>query len=88
MYQDALTDLTGDSERLPVEEQHGTWLGHKVRDYCFKPLTYSTIHPVCSTVKSPLFSIVLFQQETLSQTPKVIPVVNSRIIAVDILIRD
>ncbi|CAF99672.1 unnamed protein product, partial [Tetraodon nigroviridis] len=27
--QDALTDLTGDSERLPVEEQHGTWLGHK-----------------------------------------------------------
>uniref|UniRef100_A0A9J8CK87 Diacylglycerol lipase-alpha n=1 Tax=Cyprinus carpio carpio TaxID=630221 RepID=A0A9J8CK87_CYPCA len=26
---DALTDLTGDSERLPVEEQHGTWLGHK-----------------------------------------------------------
>lgn len=28
--QDALTDLTGDSERLPLEEQHGTWLGHKV----------------------------------------------------------
>uniref|UniRef100_A0A8C8GW78 Diacylglycerol lipase-alpha n=1 Tax=Oncorhynchus tshawytscha TaxID=74940 RepID=A0A8C8GW78_ONCTS len=26
---DALTDLTGDSERLPVEEQHGNWLGHK-----------------------------------------------------------
>uniref|UniRef100_A0AAX7T1I5 Diacylglycerol lipase-alpha n=1 Tax=Astatotilapia calliptera TaxID=8154 RepID=A0AAX7T1I5_ASTCA len=26
---DALTDLTGDSERLPVEEQQGTWLGHK-----------------------------------------------------------
>uniref|UniRef100_A0AAY5EL63 Diacylglycerol lipase-alpha n=1 Tax=Electrophorus electricus TaxID=8005 RepID=A0AAY5EL63_ELEEL len=26
---DALTDLTGDSERLPVEEQHGIWLGHK-----------------------------------------------------------
>uniref|UniRef100_A0A671Q0L9 Diacylglycerol lipase-alpha n=1 Tax=Sinocyclocheilus anshuiensis TaxID=1608454 RepID=A0A671Q0L9_9TELE len=26
---DALTDLTGDSERLPLEEQHGTWLGHK-----------------------------------------------------------
>uniref|UniRef100_A0A8B9HSQ4 Diacylglycerol lipase-alpha n=1 Tax=Astyanax mexicanus TaxID=7994 RepID=A0A8B9HSQ4_ASTMX len=26
---DALTDLTGDSERLPVEEQHGVWLGHK-----------------------------------------------------------
>ncbi|XP_077570152.1 diacylglycerol lipase-alpha isoform X2 [Stigmatopora nigra] len=26
---DALTDLTGDSERLPVEDQHGTWLGHK-----------------------------------------------------------
>ncbi|XP_062404854.1 diacylglycerol lipase-alpha isoform X2 [Sardina pilchardus] len=26
---DALTDLTGDSERLPVEGQHGTWLGHK-----------------------------------------------------------
>ncbi|XP_058859043.1 diacylglycerol lipase-alpha isoform X2 [Acipenser ruthenus] len=26
---DALTDLTGDAERLPVEEQHGTWLGHK-----------------------------------------------------------
>uniref|UniRef100_A0A3Q3KD97 Diacylglycerol lipase-alpha n=1 Tax=Monopterus albus TaxID=43700 RepID=A0A3Q3KD97_MONAL len=26
---DALTDLTGDPERLPVEEQHGTWLGHK-----------------------------------------------------------
>ncbi|XP_077375167.1 diacylglycerol lipase-alpha isoform X2 [Festucalex cinctus] len=26
---DALTDLSGDSERLPVEEQHGTWLGHK-----------------------------------------------------------
>lgn len=33
--QDALTDLTGDSERLPVEEQHGTWLGHKVRADCF-----------------------------------------------------
>lgn len=30
VFQDALTDLTGDSERLPVEEQHGTWLGHKV----------------------------------------------------------
>lgn len=30
--QDALTDLTGDSERLPVEEQQGTWLGHKVRN--------------------------------------------------------
>lgn len=30
LIQDALTDLTGDSERLPVEEQHGTWLGHKV----------------------------------------------------------
>ncbi|XP_037548630.1 diacylglycerol lipase-alpha [Nematolebias whitei] len=26
---DALTDLTGDSERLPVEEQQGNWLGHK-----------------------------------------------------------
>ncbi|XP_054625754.1 diacylglycerol lipase-alpha isoform X3 [Dunckerocampus dactyliophorus] len=26
---DALTDLTGDSERLPVEGQQGTWLGHK-----------------------------------------------------------
>ncbi|XP_049573661.1 diacylglycerol lipase-alpha isoform X1 [Syngnathus scovelli] len=26
---DALTDLSGDSERLPVEEQQGTWLGHK-----------------------------------------------------------
>uniref|UniRef100_A0A1A8GWD1 Diacylglycerol lipase-alpha n=1 Tax=Nothobranchius korthausae TaxID=1143690 RepID=A0A1A8GWD1_9TELE len=26
---DALTDLTGDSERLPVEEQQGSWLGHK-----------------------------------------------------------
>ncbi|XP_078536737.1 diacylglycerol lipase-alpha [Lissotriton helveticus] len=26
---DALTDLTGDAERLPVEGQHGTWLGHK-----------------------------------------------------------
>ncbi|KAI1890097.1 hypothetical protein AGOR_G00169710 [Albula goreensis] len=26
---DALTDLTGDSERLPVEGHHGTWLGHK-----------------------------------------------------------
>ncbi|KAI5607806.1 sn1-specific diacylglycerol lipase alpha isoform X1, partial [Silurus asotus] len=26
---DALTDLTGDSERLPVEEHHGVWLGHK-----------------------------------------------------------
>ena len=33
--QDALTDLTGDSERLPVEEQHGTWLGHKVREDSF-----------------------------------------------------
>lgn len=32
LNQDALTDLTGDSERLPVEEQHGTWLGHKVSD--------------------------------------------------------
>lgn len=30
LSQDALTDLTGDSERLPLEEQHGTWLGHKV----------------------------------------------------------
>lgn len=28
--QDALTDLTGDAERLPVEGHHGTWLGHKV----------------------------------------------------------
>lgn len=27
---DALTDLTGDAERLPVEGHHGTWLGHKV----------------------------------------------------------
>lgn len=44
--QDALTDLTGDSERLPVEEQHGTWLGHKVRHYRFKPLTYSTYTPL------------------------------------------
>ncbi|NXI46181.1 DGLA lipase, partial [Galbula dea] len=26
---DALTDLTGDAERLPVEGHHGTWLGHK-----------------------------------------------------------
>ncbi|KAJ8375868.1 hypothetical protein SKAU_G00064480 [Synaphobranchus kaupii] len=26
---DALTDLTGDSERLSVEGQHGNWLGHK-----------------------------------------------------------
>ncbi|XP_060797869.1 diacylglycerol lipase-alpha [Neoarius graeffei] len=26
---DALTDLTGDSERLPVDEHHGVWLGHK-----------------------------------------------------------
>ncbi|XP_069037642.1 diacylglycerol lipase-alpha [Lepisosteus oculatus] len=26
---DALTDLAGDAERLPVERQHGTWLGHK-----------------------------------------------------------
>ncbi|XP_061078415.1 diacylglycerol lipase-alpha-like isoform X2 [Conger conger] len=26
---DALTDLTGDAERLPVEEPQGTWLGHK-----------------------------------------------------------
>lgn len=32
LCQDALTDLTGDSERLPVEEQHGNWLGHKVTD--------------------------------------------------------
>lgn len=29
-FQDALTDLTGDAERLPVEGHHGTWLGHKV----------------------------------------------------------
>ena len=28
--QDALTDLTGDAERLPVDGHHGTWLGHKV----------------------------------------------------------
>uniref|UniRef100_A0A8P0TJY7 sn-1-specific diacylglycerol lipase n=1 Tax=Canis lupus familiaris TaxID=9615 RepID=A0A8P0TJY7_CANLF len=28
---DALTDLTGDAERLPVEGHHGTWLGHKGR---------------------------------------------------------
>lgn len=28
--QDALTDLTGDAERLPVEGHRGTWLGHKV----------------------------------------------------------
>lgn len=27
---DALTDLTGDAERLPVEGHRGTWLGHKV----------------------------------------------------------
>ncbi|XP_033917357.1 diacylglycerol lipase-alpha [Melopsittacus undulatus] len=26
---DALTDLTGDAEHLPVEGHHGTWLGHK-----------------------------------------------------------
>ncbi|KAJ8358516.1 hypothetical protein SKAU_G00150410 [Synaphobranchus kaupii] len=26
---DALTDLTGDAERLPVDEPQGTWLGHK-----------------------------------------------------------
>ncbi|XP_035274433.1 sn1-specific diacylglycerol lipase alpha [Anguilla anguilla] len=26
---DAMTDLTGDSERLPVEGQQGNWLGHK-----------------------------------------------------------
>ncbi|NXG08491.1 DGLA lipase, partial [Sakesphorus luctuosus] len=26
---DALTDLTGNAERLPVEGHHGTWLGHK-----------------------------------------------------------
>ncbi|KAK1335432.1 hypothetical protein QTO34_003218 [Cnephaeus nilssonii] len=26
---DALTDLTGDAERLPVEGHRGTWLGHK-----------------------------------------------------------
>ncbi|MBN3314876.1 DGLA lipase, partial [Atractosteus spatula] len=26
---DALTDLAGDAERLPVERQHGIWLGHK-----------------------------------------------------------
>lgn len=29
-HKDALTDLTGDAERLPVEGHHGTWLGHKV----------------------------------------------------------
>lgn len=45
--QDALTDLTGDSERLPVEEQHGTWLGHKVRADCF----WSVLNP------SPLISV-------------------------------
>lgn len=28
--EDALTDLTGDAERLPVEGHRGTWLGHKV----------------------------------------------------------
>ncbi|KAF5916857.1 hypothetical protein HPG69_007386, partial [Diceros bicornis minor] len=28
-HKDALTDLTGDAERLPVEGHHGTWLGHK-----------------------------------------------------------
>lgn len=38
--QDALTDLTGDSERLPVEEQHGTWLGHKVREDCLEVFLY------------------------------------------------
>lgn len=30
LHKDALTDLTGDAERLPVEGHHGTWLGHKV----------------------------------------------------------
>lgn len=63
MCQDALTDLTGDSERLPVEEQHGTWLGHKVRAYGFKParlqyrqcalrfslLRFSVLHSAVST---------------------------------------
>ncbi|ELK23428.1 Sn1-specific diacylglycerol lipase alpha, partial [Myotis davidii] len=32
---DALTDLTGDAERLPVEGHHGTWLGHKVYETPF-----------------------------------------------------
>lgn len=95
VYQDALTDLTGDSERLPVEEQHGTWLGHKVRDYCLKTLTYNTLSRLLCAVSSDifplnisLFSIAHFQQVALSQTSKVVSVVNSRIIATDILIRD
>lgn len=56
MFQDALTDLTGDSERLPVEEQHGTWLGHKVGDYCFKVLmTYNTHILLNCTASSEIF---------------------------------
>lgn len=56
LFQDALTDLTGDSERLPVEEQHGTWLGHKVGDHCFKVLvTYNTHILLHSTASSEIF---------------------------------
>lgn len=42
LNQDALTDLTGDSERLPVEEQHGTWLGHKVSDLLIENVLLNT----------------------------------------------
>ena len=37
LYKDALTDLTGDAERLPVEGHHGTWLGHKVPTASWAP---------------------------------------------------
>lgn len=67
VYQDALTDLTGDSERLPLEEQHGTWLGHKVT--FSKTLTYNTLSILVCTVSyeifppnTSLFSIAHFQQ--------------------------
>lgn len=60
MCQDALTDLTGDSERLPVEEQQGTWLGHKVSEHHFKPFVYNThsaLHFAVSLEISPLMFI-------------------------------
>lgn len=87
VYQDALTDLTGDSERLPVEEQHGTWLGHKVRGYCFKPLTYNTFSRLDRLLRDFTFSSVSVLHSAISiifQTPKVISAANSKIITEDI----
>lgn len=74
-FQDALTDLTGDSERLPVEEQHGNWLGHKVRGYCLKVLMYNRHILLHCTLSSETFHlrsfIAQFQQVTLSWTPNI-----------------